>query len=87
MIDLIKFQVLTPKTNKMLQNNVFVFNVDPKTKLKIKLIVEEVFDVKIVSINTYLLPGKSRRLGKFKGLKNSYKRVFLKILRLKFSIY
>ena len=43
-------------------------------------IFQEVFDVKVISINTYILPGKKRRLGKFNGFKNSYKRAFITIL-------
>jgi large subunit ribosomal protein L23 len=82
MIDLIKSQVLTTKTNFLLQNNVFVFDVDKKaSKLEIKSIIQKVFNVNVVSINSYVLPGKSRRLGKFFGFKNSYKRVFIKITK------
>lgn len=75
MIDFIKSQVLTPKTNKCLEKGVYVFNVDRATNKKtIKETLEKVFNVKIMSVNTYILPGKQRRLGKFKGFKNSYKR-------------
>lgn len=82
MIDIIKSQVLTTKANILLQNNIFVFDVDKNaSKTQIKSIIQKVFDVKVVDINTYLLPGKSRRLGKFLGLKNSYKRVFIKITK------
>nr|AMD08050.1 ribosomal protein L23 [Euglena mutabilis] len=82
MIDLIKSQVLTTKTNLLLQNNIFVFDVDKKaSKLEIKAVIQKVFNVKVISINSYILPGQSRRLGKFFGFKNSYKRVFVKIAK------
>nr|AKL78992.1 ribosomal protein L23 [Euglena viridis] len=78
MIDLIKFQVLTDKTSKLLQQNKYVFDVDKRfTKLKVKLLIEETFDVKVVSVNSYILPRKGRRLGMFEGSKNSYKRLFI----------
>ena len=54
-----------------------------KSKLEIKAVIQKVFNVKVISINSYILPGQSRRLGKFFGLKNSYKRVFVKILCFK----
>nr|YP_009503366.1 ribosomal protein L23 [Euglena clara]AXA45483.1 ribosomal protein L23 [Euglena clara] len=79
-IDLIKSQVLTEKTNKLLQKSVYVFNVDKKfTKNEFKILLEEIFSVKVLSINSCILPIKNRRLGKFQGSKNSYKRIFAKI--------
>lgn len=74
----IKSQVLTDKTNKSLQYNKYVFDVDRRlNKLEIKSLIQEVFGVKVISVNSYIRPGKTRRLGKFEGLKNSYKRVFV----------
>ena len=58
-------------------NNLIVYSI---SKPDIKKIFQEVFDVKVVSINTYILPGKKRRLGKFNGFKNSYKRAFVTLL-------
>lgn len=49
-------------------------------KSEVKFLIQEVFDVKVTSVNSYIKPGKVRRLGKFEGLKNSYKRVFVTIL-------
>jgi large subunit ribosomal protein L23 len=51
------------------------------TKNELKAIIQQVFDVEVLSINTYILPGKKRRLGKFEGFKNSYKRAFVTLLR------
>ena len=69
---------MTDKTNKSLKYNTYVFDVDKRlNKLEIKSLIQEVFDVKVISVNTSIKPGKSRRLGKFEGLKNSYKRVFV----------
>lgn len=40
-------------------------------------IIEDIFSVKILSINTYILSSKKRRLGKFLGYKNSFKRLVI----------
>jgi large subunit ribosomal protein L23 len=53
---------------------------DLPSKIEIKFLVQEIFDVKIVSVNSYIKPGKTRRLSKFEGLKNCYKRVFITLL-------
>nr|YP_010700095.1 ribosomal protein L23 [Colacium mucronatum]WCH63241.1 ribosomal protein L23 [Colacium mucronatum] len=83
MIDLIKSQVLTEKSNKLIQYNTYTFNVGRKlSKQNIKNIFEETFKVKVVSVNTAILPGKRRRLGKFQGFKNFYKRAFIKLMSL-----
>ena len=79
-IDLIKSQVLTEKTNNKLQENIYVFDVDKKlNKSSIKSIIKTTFNVKVISVNSYILSGKSSRLGKYQGFKNSYKRVFVKL--------
>nr|AEW12918.2 ribosomal protein L23 [Colacium vesiculosum] len=84
MIDLIKSQVLSEKSNTLLKYNKYTFNVDIKlSKSNLKNVFEKTFNVKVISINTYILPGKKRRLGKFQGFKNSYKRAFITLLSLK----
>lgn len=78
MIDLIKSQVLTEKTSLLLSINKYAFDVDKNiTKLKVKIVMEEVFGVKVLSVNSFVLPSKRRRLGKYEGLKNKYKRVIV----------
>lgn len=47
-----------------------------------KLIIQDLFSVKVVSVNTFVLPAKKRRLGKFLGFKNSYKRTYITLVRL-----
>lgn len=50
------------------------------TKVKFKIILEEVFDVKVISLNSLILPLKRCRRGKFTGFKNSYKRFYITIV-------
>nr|YP_009512098.1 ribosomal protein L23 [Euglena hiemalis]AXI98037.1 ribosomal protein L23 [Euglena hiemalis] len=80
MVDLsfLKFQILTDKTNKLLKNNVYVFDVDKKIlKRQIKNLVQNAFEVKVVSVNSYVKSSKVRRLNNFEGFKNHYKRTFI----------
>lgn len=78
MIDLIKSQVLSEKTSKLLEKNVYVFDVDKRiNKQSLKLVLNELFGVKVISVNSYILPSKKCRLGKFSGYKGLKKRVFV----------
>lgn len=45
-----------------------------------KSLIEEIFNVKVISINSYILPSKKSRLGKFEGFKNFYKRFFVTLV-------
>lgn len=45
-----------------------------------KTIIEDVFSVKVLSINTSILSSKKRRLGKFLGFKNSFKRILITLI-------
>jgi len=79
-IDLIKYPILTEKTVRLLEQNQYCFAVDIKAdKSSIKNAIEALFDVKVVSVNTSLLPLKKRRVGKFIGKKARYKRAIVKL--------
>jgi|TARA_B110000259_G_scaffold185247_1_gene233879 large subunit ribosomal protein L23 len=78
MIDLIKCPVLTEKSAILLENNQYTFDVDLRlTKTKIKQLIEEVFEVKVLSVNTHRSPRKKRRLGQYQGYKPRNKRVII----------
>jgi large subunit ribosomal protein L23 len=78
MIDLIKSPVLTEKSSILLENNQYTFDVDLRlTKTKIKALIEELFEVKVLSVNTHRSPRKKRRLGQYQGHRPRYKRVIL----------
>jgi large subunit ribosomal protein L23 len=44
------------------------------TKTQIKAIVEKTFDVKVVKVNTMLMPGKWKRVGKSFGRRPNWKK-------------
>ena len=74
-IDLIKYPILTEKTIRLLEQNQYSFAVTPKAdKVSIKMAVENLFNVKVVAVNTSKQPLRKRRVGKFIGKKAQYKR-------------
>lgn len=80
MIDLIKYPVITEKSFRLIEKNKYTFNVDKKlTKSQIKKILENLFKINIISVNTHLPPIKKKRLGLKQGYKARYKRVIIKI--------
>jgi large subunit ribosomal protein L23 len=69
-LDIIKYPVLTEKTIRLIEQNQYSFAVDSKAdKSAIKFAVEQLFNVKVVSVNTSLMALKKRRVGKFIGKK------------------
>lgn len=81
-IDLIKYPLMTSKTTRLLENNQYTFLVDPKiTKLGIKEVIEVLFDVKVIKVNSCNLPKKKRRLGKFLGIRPRYKKMMVKLAK------
>lgn len=73
--DLIRRPIVTEKATLLLENNQYVFEVDPRaTKPQIKAAIEELFEVKVTGISTSNMPIKKKRIGKFIGHKAQYKR-------------
>ena len=80
-IDLVKFPLLTEKTIKLIEQNQYSFAVEAKSnKTSIKTAIEQLFDVKVVSVNTLKQPIKKRRVGKFIGTKSRYKRAIVTLV-------
>lgn len=80
LLDIVKYPILTEKTIRLIEQNQYSFAVNSKAdKSAIKSAVEQLFDVKVTSVNTSLLPLKKRRVGKFIGKKARYKRAIVKL--------
>lgn len=62
-------------------SKVYLFRyVDPKlTKPQIRKLFENLFDVKVIAVNSHLLPTRKKRLGLNQGYKTRYKRVIITI--------
>jgi len=80
LLGIVKYPILTEKTIRLMDQNQYSFAVDPKAgKIAVKYAVEKLFDVKVISVNTSLLPLRKRRVGKFIGKKSRYKRAIVKL--------
>lgn len=76
--DLLRRPLVTEKATRLLEENKYTFEVDPHaTKPQIKAAVEDLFDVKVIQVNTMKPPRKQRRVGKFVGNKPQYKRAIV----------
>jgi large subunit ribosomal protein L23 len=60
--------------------NIYPFEVDKRAnKIQIRNAVEELFKVKVVSVNTAHRQGKRRRLGRRVGQRASWKKAYVKL--------
>jgi large subunit ribosomal protein L23 len=70
LLSIVKYPILTEKTIRLIEQNQYSFAVDRKAdKIAIKSSVEQLFDVKVISVNTSLLPLRKRRVGRYIGKK------------------
>ena len=76
---IIKAPIITEKSMaKAAEGNKVVFWVDPVANKKdIKEAIETVFSVKVVSVNTNMVPGKFKRVGKFTGQRPTRKKAYI----------
>jgi len=71
-LDIIKYPVLTEKTIRLIEQNQYSFAVDSKAdKSAIKFAVEQLFNVKVVSVNTSLMALKKTSSGEIYRKKSS----------------
>lgn len=81
-IELVKYAAVSEKCVRLMETNQYTFDVDLKlTKPQIKGLIEQLFEVQVISVNTHRPPKKSRRLGYTSGSKASYKRVIVTVKR------
>nr|YP_009399757.1 ribosomal protein L23 [Digenea simplex]ARW69576.1 ribosomal protein L23 [Digenea simplex] len=79
-IDIIKYPIITDKTTRNIENNVYSFKVDKKSsKVEIKQAIEYIFDVKVKKVNTINYIRKTKTVGKFRGYKSGYKKAIVKL--------
>jgi large subunit ribosomal protein L23 len=75
---IIKYPIITDKATRLLENNQYSFLVDRYSdKISIKAAIENLFNVKIIKINTCRLPWKKKRVGKYIGWKPQYKKAVI----------
>jgi large subunit ribosomal protein L23 len=75
---IIKYPIITDKATRLLENNQYSFVVDRSSdKTSIKAGIENLFNVKVIKINTCRLPRKKKRVGKYIGWKAQYKKAIV----------
>ena len=79
-IDIINKPIITDKTTKNIENNVYYFEVNKSSnKNEIKIAIENIFDVQVDKVNTSMSAPKTKRVGKFKGKVKKYKKAIVKL--------
>jgi large subunit ribosomal protein L23 len=67
-MDEVKYLVLTEKIIRLLERNQYIFNADSQlNKTKMKIWIEHLFDVKVITMNSYHLPEKGGKRGSMIG--------------------
>lgn len=76
---IIKKPLITEKGSRLKEKkNIYIFAVDINAnKIEIKNAVEKLFGVKVKSVNTAVMHGKTRRLGRREGRKPDWKKAFI----------
>ena len=79
--DVILEPVVSEKSYDLIQDhNTYTFVVDPRTnKTEIKQAVQDIFDVRVVSVNTINRKGKRKRTGYVLGRRKDTKRALVKL--------
>ena len=80
--DIIIAPVITEKAAVEEQNGKYTFKVSTKAnKTQIKQAIEKIFNVKVESVNTSHSIPKKRRVGKYRGMTNKYKKAIVKLAK------
>lgn len=80
-LEIIKAPVVTEKSTIISQGlGQYVFKVDSRSnKIEIKNAIEKIFNVKVESIRTINVKPKKKRVGRYTGLTNRYKKAIVKL--------
>ena len=78
--DIIKAPIITEKSSDLAKSNTVVFSVDVRAnKTQIKQAVENIFNVKVESVNTINVKPKTKRVGRYAGKTNKVKKAIVKL--------
>jgi large subunit ribosomal protein L23 len=78
--DLLRSPVITEKATLGSEHNQVTFRVPlDATKPEIKIAVEQVFDVKVVSVNTLVQQGKKKVFRGRRGQRSDYKKAIVRL--------
>ena len=72
--------VITEKSNDNVQFGKYTFKVNKKaTKIDVKRAIEKLFDVKVLKVNTVMVKGKEKRVGRNVGKTSDWKKAIVTI--------
>ena len=78
--DIIFAPIITEKTASLEENRTYVFKVDVRAnKTQIKQAIESAFNVKVERVNTLNVHPKTKRVGRYTGKTNRYKKAIVKL--------
>jgi large subunit ribosomal protein L23 len=70
--------LITEKGTLLAEQNKYAFQVAKgANKLQIKDAVEKAFDVQVIAVNTMVMPGKTKRVGRSKGVTSEWKKAIV----------
>ncbi len=73
---------ITEKATDLAQKNQYIFKVLPKAnKVEVKKAIQQLYGVKVNSVNIINIPRKRRRLGKSEGWKKGYKKAIVRLAK------
>ncbi|MCG7410633.1 50S ribosomal protein L23 [Paenibacillus sp. ACRRX] len=76
--DIIKRPIITERTAEMMDGLKYVFEVDIRAnKTEVKSAIEQIFKVKVASVNTLRVPAKPKRYGRYNGYTSEWKKAFV----------
>jgi large subunit ribosomal protein L23 len=76
--DIIIKPLITEKSTAQMEEKKYSFVVDKRAnKIEIKKAVEEIFGVKVKSVNTMSVKGKPRRMGVHRGYRPDWKKAIV----------
>ena len=76
--DIIIKPVITEKSSTLTEYNKYTFEVHRSAnKIQIRQAIEQIFKVKVLSVNTMNVPAKPKRMGAFIGKTRSWKKAIV----------
>jgi large subunit ribosomal protein L23 len=80
LLRVLKQPIISEKSFSMAEDGKYVFMVNPgATKTEISQAVEKAFKVHVISVNTIIVKGKTKRFGKIFGKRSDYKKAIVTI--------
>ena len=78
--DIIIRPLITEKSTTLMAEGKYVFEVaKAANKIEIAKAISQIFNVKVVSVNTVNVEGKVKRMGRSSGKRSDYKKAIVKL--------